>query len=78
MFNLPIRTNKHGVLMPLVHPLISKHRSYKIAVRTAHRRAEKLGHAFGIVTWHDENYVVMPPRLARAFEEEDLLVEYVG
>src|SRR4051812_7238429 len=38
---LHIRQNKHGEYMQPVHPLVSKHRSYTVAVRTAKRRAVK-------------------------------------
>jgi hypothetical protein len=77
MTRLPIRINRHGEYAPLVNRLTSKHRSYKIAVRTAKRREEKTGIPMGVVTWHDANYVVMPAADAKRYDDEELLVEYV-
>ena len=71
------RHNKHGVIHPIVDRLVSRHVSYKIAVRTACRRREKAGMAMAIVTWHDETYVVMPAWRAAWFDEQELLVEYI-
>ncbi len=70
------RIDKRGTIQPIVHRLVSGHASYRIAVRTARRRHERTGLPMGIVTWHDDKYVVMPARMAKAYEAEDLLVEY--
>jgi hypothetical protein len=70
------RIDKHGTIQPIIHRHVSGHASYKIAVRTAKRRHERTGIPMGVVTWHDEKYVVMPERHAAGFEVEELLVEY--
>jgi hypothetical protein len=74
---LPIRTDKRGVWMPPVHPQVSKHRSYEVAVRTAKKRQEAAGEPMAVVTWHDENYVVMPAWMGKRYDDADLLVEFV-
>ncbi len=74
---MDIRIDRRGILMPPLHRLVSKHKSYKIALRTAHRRAEATGTPMAIVTWHDDNFVVMPGSLAIPYRNEDLLVEFV-
>jgi hypothetical protein len=73
---LQIRTNKHGELCPPIHPHVSGHRSYKVAVRTAKRRQASTGLGMAVVTWHNANFVVMPAEMAWAYDEAELLVEY--
>lgn len=74
---LPMRIDRRGTWMPPVHPHVSKHRGYEVAIRTAKRRAATTGEPMAVVTWHDDNYVVMPAAMARPYDEEDLLVEFV-
>jgi hypothetical protein len=31
-----------------------------------------------IVTWHDDNWVVMPSAMARRYDEAELFVEYIA
>jgi hypothetical protein len=71
------RTNKHGVIHPVVDRLVSRHVRHKVAVRTARRRSNQAGMPMAIVTWHDASYVVMPAWRAAWFDEQELLVEYI-
>jgi len=74
---LAIREDRRGEWMPPVHPLVSKHRSYRIAVGTAKRRAKKAGESMAVVAWHDGNSVVMPAEMAKGYDAEVLFVEFV-
>jgi hypothetical protein len=71
------RIDRRGTIQPIIDRLVSGHRSYKIAARTAKRRQERSGIGMAIVTWHDEKFVVMPAWQARTFDEEELFVECV-
>ena len=74
---MDIRWNRRGILMPPIHRHISTHKSYKIALRVAHRRSVALGTPMAIVAWHDDNFVVMPASVARPYDEADLFVEFI-